>query len=88
MSPGLISLQEELEELQAVVDAERDKFSQQRETVQREVTTKVTEVVKNDKVHCIKTSLFNDLISLLLEREHFSYEVSLILMLISVLFHL
>jgi len=44
MSPGLISLQEELEELQAVVDAERDKFSQQRETVQREVTTKVTEV--------------------------------------------
>lgn len=41
---GLISWQEELEELQAVVDAERDKFSQQRETVQQEVTTKVTEV--------------------------------------------
>lgn len=44
MSVGLISWQEELEELQAVVDAERDKFSQHRETVQREVTTKVTEV--------------------------------------------
>ena len=42
-------LQEELDELQAVVDAERDKFSQQRETVQREMTTKVTEV--ESKLH-------------------------------------
>ena len=44
ITAGLISWQEELEELQAVVDAERDKFSQQRETVQQQVTTKVTEV--------------------------------------------
>ena len=36
--------QEELEELQAVVDAEREKFSHQRKTVQREITTRVTEV--------------------------------------------
>ena len=36
--------QEELEELQVVVDAERDKFSQQRITVQQEITTQVTEV--------------------------------------------
>jgi len=51
MSAGLISWQEELEELQAVVDAERDKFSQQRETVQREVTTKVTEVERQSTVY-------------------------------------
>lgn len=44
-------LQEELDELQAVVDAERDKLSQQRETIQREMTTKVTEV--ESKLHCI-----------------------------------
>lgn len=44
VTAGLISWQEELEELQAIVDAERDKFSQQRETVQQKVTTKVTEV--------------------------------------------
>ncbi|KAJ7376669.1 hypothetical protein OS493_033551 [Desmophyllum pertusum] len=37
------TFKEELEELQAVVDAERDKFSQQRKTVQREITTRVTE---------------------------------------------
>ena len=40
----MLSWQEELEELQAVVDAEREKFSQHRKTVQRQVTTKVTEV--------------------------------------------
>ena len=51
MSAGLISWQEELEELQAVIDAERDKFSQQRETVQREVTTKVTEVERQSTLN-------------------------------------
>jgi len=37
------TFKEELEDLQAVVDAERDKFSQQGRTVQREITTQVTE---------------------------------------------
>lgn len=37
------TFKEELEELQVVVDAERDKFSQQRITVQQEITTQVTE---------------------------------------------
>ena len=72
MAAGLISWQEELDELQAVVDAERDKFSQQRETVQREMTTKVTEVER--QVHCVIISPYNDLISVL-EQEIFAYEV-------------
>ena len=72
MSAGLISWQEELDELQAVVDAERDKFSQQRETVQREMTTKVTEVER--QVHFVIISPYNDLISVL-EQEIFAYEV-------------
>jgi len=46
-----LTFKEELEELQAVVDAERDKFSQQRETVQREVTTKVTEVERQSTLN-------------------------------------
>lgn len=37
------TFKEELEELQVVVDAESDKFSQQRITVQQEITTQVTE---------------------------------------------
>ena len=57
-----------------MVDAERDKFSQQRETVQREMTTKVTEVER--QVHCVIISPYNDLISLLhVEQEIFAYEV-------------
>jgi len=37
-------IQEELEELQSVVDAERDKFSQERKRVCHEITTQVSEV--------------------------------------------
>ncbi|XP_068692298.1 uncharacterized protein C20orf96-like [Montipora foliosa] len=41
------TFKEELDELQAVVDAERDKFSQKNKSVQHEITTKVTEETIN-----------------------------------------
>ena len=37
-------IQEELEELQSIVDAERDKLSQERKRVRHEITTQVSEV--------------------------------------------
>ncbi|KAL9975415.1 hypothetical protein ACROYT_G012576 [Oculina patagonica] len=57
-----MTFKEELEELQAVVDAERDKFSQHRKTVQREVTTKVTEDTINAMGEDIKEMALQNMI--------------------------
>ncbi|KAM7441247.1 hypothetical protein ABFA07_009654 [Porites harrisoni] len=56
------AFKEELEELQAVVDAEREKFSHQRKTVQREITTRVTEDTINAMGDDIKEMALQNMI--------------------------
>jgi len=56
------TFKEELEDLQAVVDAERDKFSQQGRTVQREITTQVTEDTINAMGDDIKEMALQNMI--------------------------
>ncbi|CAH3195014.1 unnamed protein product [Porites evermanni] len=56
------AFKEELEELQAVVDAEREKFSHQRKSVQREITTRVTEDTINAMGDDIKEMALQNMI--------------------------